>query len=71
MCNLFLTNEASICNWVKEDPAVIYVNHVLAMFSSKIVLVSGLIFKSLIYFEFIFVCEFRKCSSFIILHVAV
>ena len=34
-------------------------------------IVSGLTFKSLIHFEFIFVCGVRKCSNFILLHVAV
>ena len=40
------------------------------MFSSKRFIVSGLIFKSLIYFEFIFVYDIRKCSSSILLYVA-
>ena len=44
---------------------------VLPMFSSKSFIVSGLIFRSLIYFEFIFVYDVRKCSNFILLHVAV
>ena len=43
----------------------------LPMFSSKSFIVSGLIFRSLIYFEFIFVYDVRKCSNFILLHVAV
>ena len=38
---------------------------VLPMFSSKSFIVSGLIFRSLIYFEFIFVYGVRKCSTFI------
>ena len=41
------------------------------MFSSKSFIVSGLTFRSLIHFEFIFVYGVRKCSHFIILHVAV
>ena len=41
------------------------------MFSSKSFIVSGLIFSSLIHFEFIFVCGVRKISNFIFLHVAV
>ena len=41
------------------------------MFCSKSSLVSGLTFRSLINFEFIFVCGVRKCSNFILLHVAV
>ena len=32
---------------------------------------SGLTFRSLIHFEFIFVYGVRECSNFIILHVAV
>ena len=41
------------------------------MFSSKSFIVSGLTFTSLIHFEFIFVYGVRKCSHFILLHVAV
>ena len=44
---------------------------VLPMFSSKSFIVSGLTFRSLIHFEFIFVYGVRKCSNFILLHVAV
>ena len=42
---------------------------VLLMFSSKSFIVSGLIFRSLIHFEFMFVYGVRKCSSFILLQV--
>ena len=41
------------------------------MFSSKILIVSGLIFRSLIHFECIFVYGVRECSHFILLHIAV
>ena len=41
------------------------------MFSSKSFIVSGLTFRSLIHFELIFVYGVRKCSSFILLYVAV
>ena len=41
------------------------------MFSSKSFIVSGLTFRSLIHFEFIFVYSVRKYSNFILLHVAV
>ena len=41
------------------------------MFSSKSCIVSDLTFRSLIHFEFIFVYGVRKCSHFILLHVAV
>ena len=44
---------------------------VLPMFSSGSFMVSGLTFKSLIHFEFIFVNGLRKCSNLIFLHVAV
>jgi len=44
---------------------------VLPMFSSKSFIVSGLSFRSVIHFEFIFVYGVRKCSTFILLHVAV
>ena len=39
------------------------------MFSSRSFIVSGLMFRSLIHFEFIFVIGVRKCSSFILLQV--
>ena len=39
------------------------------MFSSRIFIVSGLTFRSLIHVEFIFVCGVRNCSSFILLQV--
>ena len=42
---------------------------VLPMFSSRSFTVSGLTFRSLIHFEFIFVYGVRKCSSFILLQV--
>ena len=42
---------------------------VLPMFPSRSFIVSGLTFRSLIHFEFIFVCGVRKCSSFILLQV--
>ena len=42
---------------------------VLPMFSSRSFIVSGLTFRSLIHFEFIFVYGVRKCTSFILLQV--
>ena len=41
------------------------------MFFSKSFIVSGLTFRFLIHFEFIFVYGVRKCSNFILLHVTV
>ena len=43
---------------------------VLPMFSSRSFIVSGLMLRSLIHFEFIFLYGVRKCSSFILLQVA-
>ena len=42
---------------------------VFPMFSSRSFIVSGFTFRSLIYFEFIFVYGVRRCSSFILLQV--
>ena len=41
---------------------------ILPVFFSKSFIVSGLTFKSLIHFKFIFVYGVRKCSNFIVLH---
>ena len=43
---------------------------VLPIFSSKSFIVSGLTFRPLIHFEFIFVYGVRKCSNFILLQAA-
>jgi len=43
---------------------------VLPMFSSKSFILPGLTFRSLIHFEFIFMCGIRECSSFILLYGA-
>ena len=56
--------------WTQKDVAESYVS-VLPRFSSKILMGSGLTFRSLIHFEFIFVYGVRECSNFILLHVAV
>ena len=42
---------------------------VLPIFSSRGFIVSGLMSRSLIHFEFIIVYGIRKCSSFILLQV--
>ena len=41
------------------------------MFSFRSFIIFGLIFRSLIHFEFIFVYGIKECSNFILLHVAV
>ena len=38
---------------------------------NKSFIVSGLIYKSLIHFEFVFVYGIRKCSNFILLQVTI
>ena len=42
---------------------------VLPMFFSRGFIISGLTFRSLIHFEFIFVYDVKKCSGFILLQV--
>ena len=44
---------------------------VLPMFSSKSFIISGLMSRSLIHFEFMYVYGVRECSNFILFHVAV
>ena len=44
---------------------------VLPMFSSRNFIVLGLMFRSLIHLEFIFVYSLRECYNFILLHAAV
>ena len=44
---------------------------VLPMFSARSFIVSGLTFRSLNHFEFIFVYGGRECSNFILLYVSV
>ena len=44
---------------------------VLPMFSSKSFIVSGLTFRSLTHFEFIFVYGVSKSSNFVVLHIAI
>ena len=58
-------------HWIKKHLMVIYVNDVLSVFSSKSFVVSPLTFRSLIHFEFIFVCGTWECAILILLHVAV
>ena len=48
---------------------MIYIRECFAYVSSKSFIVSGLMYRSLIHFEFIFVYGVRKCSTFILLQV--
>ena len=56
--------------WIKKDIAVIY-DKECSMFSFSSFIVSSLIFRSLIHFEFIFLYGDRKCSNFILLQVVI
>ena len=56
---IFAFISITLGGWVTEDPAVIYVS-VLPMFSSMSFRVSGLTFRSLLHFGFIFVNGVRK-----------
>ena len=57
--------------WVIEILLWLMSSSVLPIFSSKSFIVSGLIFRPLIHYELIFLYCVRKCSNFILLHVAV
>ena len=67
--------QARILEWVAIAFSEIFLQfiskNVLPMFSSRIFMVSGLTFRSLAHFEFIFVYGVRICSNFVLLHVAV
>ena len=55
----------------QENIATIYVKEHFPMFASRNFTVSGLTFRSLNHFKFIFVYGVRESSNFIVLHVAV
>ena len=57
--------------WIKKILLRFMSKSVLPLFSSKSYIVSGLTFRSLIHFDFIFVYGARECPNFILLHVAV
>ena len=57
--------------WFIEELPWFMSSSVLPMFYSKSFIVTGLPFRSLIHFDFILVYGIRKCSNFILLHIAV
>ena len=69
--NLFIFIFITLGGGLKKILLQFMSKSVLPMFSSKSFIVSGLTFRSLIHFEFIFVYGVRECSNFILLHVAV
>ena len=52
-------------------PSSVILLELYPMLSSKSFIVSGLTFRPLIHFDFIFVCSIRKYLNLILLHVAV
>ena len=71
--HLFIFGFISITLWGGSKRILLWFmsRNVLPMFSSKSFIVSGLTFKSLVHFEFIFVYGIKKCSDVILLHIAV
>ena len=57
--------------WVKRILLQFMLRGFLSMFLSKIFIVPGLIFNSLIHFELIFMYGVGKCPNFILLHISV
>ena len=55
----FVKDKVSICAWI----------YLWAFYFVPLIYISGLMFRTLIHFEFIFVYGVRKCSSFIVLQV--
>ena len=55
--------------WVKEKLATFYVK-VCSAFSLKSLILSVLLFRSLIYLEFIFMYAVRQCSNFILMIIS-
>ena len=66
---IFYFISITLGGWSKKILLWCMSKSVLPMFSSKRFIVSGLTFRSLIHFEFIFVYGVRKCPNFILLHV--
>ena len=56
---------------VSEKMLLSFMSECLAYLSSRSLIVSGLISRSLIHLEFIFVYGVRECSNFLLSHVAV
>ena len=69
--HLFLFLFLLLCEMDQKRDCCNLCQRVLFMFSSKSFIVSDLKFGSLIHFEFIFMYGVQKCSSFILLHVAI
>ena len=70
---IFAFTSIALGDWPKQTLAQFMSENVLPMFSSRSFMVSlyiYIIFKSLSYYEFIFVYAVRLCSSFIDLHLS-
>ena len=70
--SLFLFLSPLLQERIQKDVNTTYVKRVFCLcFYSRNFIVFSLTFRSLIYFEFIFVYGIRECSNFILLQVAV
>ena len=71
-CHLFIFAFASISlgDGSKKRLLQFISKNVLPMFSSRHFIVSSVTFRSSVHFQFIFVCDFREGSNFILLYVA-
>ena len=71
--NKFVLNTLNFCclrRLIQKNTAKVYAEGSAYKFSSRSFMISGLTFRSLIHFEFIFISDVRECSNFAILHVA-
>ena len=64
---IFVFISITLGDSLKKDSATIYVKSVLLMFSSKSFIVSGLTYRFLIQFEFIFVYGVKEYPNFLFL----
>jgi len=69
-CHLFIFIFIALEDWPKKTLLQFISENMLPMLFSRSFMALCLMFKSLINFEFIFVCGMRKCSNFIDLHAA-
>ena len=56
--------------WIKKSLTALYVKD-CSEFLSQSFIVCNHIFRPLIHFDFVFLCNVRECTNFILLHVAV
>ena len=69
--HLFIFAFVSFALGDRSKQILLQIVSVLPTFSSRSFMSFSLTFRSLIHFEFIFVCGVIECSNFILLHVVV